>query len=411
MGSIIRGVKLENQEKGDKLFYQARTLKLKIGSTSYTTPMRFINHQEMNSKINLPADVPIINACGTFKKVIDPNSFLKIKKSNGYNQHIIKTLEFWNEPFSYFPLKAVCFRPSDKLQQEINNLSKALNFLREIFEFLRWSNHNFNLLIIPFFLNLPSREAEEYIKWLSKNEEKIIEKTKVESIVFTLDPAYKNVTALEKMLINILETLQTKNDRIIGIIHRKVPTYLASFKMFWNNLYEKDICVWNISVDRSLRYLYNLSGPHYNSFVTGDVFSLRPIRVFGPITKPVSVTTRFFLKDKLTIEKFANIIQEKGEEKALELIYNEFTEMVKNRRHIRYIKNTIENWRMIETEPNLVEEKKRIFSSLSRMHEILSSTKEFQKLSRYIKNSEVNEYIKAKSFLKKALEKVSFKEL
>jgi hypothetical protein len=403
MGRIIQRIGSPKVDTGDKLSFKVRALDLKINGSDIHSPIRAVNQQEMSYKAELPSEIPIDTSIGLMDVRIGNKKINSFLTDNGYVSRLIGRLQTAYPMFTHFPFQGVMIQPSDEANAELSNDIKLRNkFYRLSWQMAQFAN--FNAYILPF-LNSPVNELESVTKkFLENNSESDKE------IILSIDPSYKNLKELLKFIDDSL--VKTKTISCIAILNRSLRYNLVSYDDIWETFHDSRIMMFDIGVKRRMSDYFELSGPHLESFYVGDAFSLRTVKGFsnkGEDEKkgmrpqiPVEMTTRFFSKKNLTVKLFSDILHSTNNfHNFVDEIISDFDKTGYKDRE--YIERSLNNWNVINNEKNesMRAKKTRIFSALSKVHEVVSSNKEFSVAQEYIRKNEAEDYVKQQPILRK----------
>jgi hypothetical protein len=395
MGRVIQRIGSPKVDTGNRLSFKVRALDLKINGSEVRSPIRVVNQQEMSSKANLPSEIAVETPIGIMDVRVSNDRLSNFLTNNGYVSRLIGKLQTNYPMFIHFPFKGILIQPTDEANTTLSNNSKLRNnFYRLTWQITQFTE--FNAYILPF-IQSPLSELKKMIKKFLENN---FESNK--EIIVSIDPSYKKINELLRFIDN--ELVQTKTINSVSILNRSLKSNLISYNNIWDTFYERRIMMLGVGLDRALADFYNLSGPHLESFFVGDAFSLRTFKAFSSEEKPVEAMTKFFLKKNLTVSKFSEILTSyKNFDNFVDEIISDFDKT--GQKDKEYIKKSLNNWQSIndETDKGKRVKKIRIFSSLSKVHEIISSNKEFSVVQDYIRKNEAEDYIKQQSVLKKVI--------
>jgi len=399
MGSIIRRIKLQNIDEGTKILYRTRrlSLKLKESNNSYTfeTPLRAYNQQELKAKATVPTEIPLKSAMGVADFRVNKDTLNKFLTENTTASNKLRNLSRLNTIFSHFPLRTFLMQPttsgSSGMTYITSNSTLTKQFLRLIAQFT--IEAGFNTLTIPY-LALPvskiERIYEDFSNYSIQNNLELIP---------TLDLSSDN-RRLENLLRIIKEKfVETDQLKLLGLIYRPYHNCPVSYDLIWNYINNLDIGVVLFGVDRYLTNMSEISGPHFKSFVLGDIFSLKVVGYFGGgKDKPVESKIRFFCRNDLEVKRLLRITQNSNQFKN---ILDELEEVYS--KDYKNVKKAIINFKEAQND----DDKFKSLSAITKVHESVMSNKEFNNLSVYVKNNETKDYLYEKPILKKSLVKIS----
>ncbi len=393
MGSVIRRVKLLNFDEGEKLRYKARSVLIETreGTTTYKwkSPIRVQNQQYLMAKAKIPSEIPIFSPIGVAHYVLSQNKLQKLLTSNEYARRQISKLRTVHATFLHFPIRAFLFQPSIEGREYLGqNYSMAERFIRLIINFAKETG--FNTVLIPFF-DMPLND------WLRIYDKTVNEHYEDFAHILPVLPINLKALYLEKLIREIKKHfIETGVIQLIGFIYTRYRTAPISHEILWENLKDEDIAILLTNVERNISFLDDISGLHYESFILGDLFSPK-ITFYGRSTKPIEHTLRFFNRPRLTVNTLSDIFSERGINALLEELKTVYSTDYKE-----MVEQAIINYK--EAENN--EKKYAILNSISKVHETVMSSKEFEITSEFVEKGETREYINQKEILKKSLERL-----
>ncbi|CUX78192.1 hypothetical protein CHITON_1413 [Thermococcus chitonophagus] len=378
-------VKLENIDESDKYLYRARTLKIRI-STSKTirAPIRAITNTEMNAKATIPAEIPIEADIGFVNIKLSSGQRRNIKaflKKNSVYNRIRDSIYYHLLRMQYFPLNVVLVQPTQPAISLLKTKHLKEKFLRMVVD-LQIRDLGLNVVTIPWIELTPKELANIYRIYRNNLPDDI-------EVIPILD--ISEAESLERYL----EALNPYLDQIqfIGVIYKKIATHKASYDVLWERLYDKDIAVLLIDVQRegASDIVPKVASPHYAEFIMGDI-TAEWVPFGGGAQKlpkrPVDTVIKFFDRSKLTIENLRDF----------KWNYDDWIDTIAS--SLNYEKTVIDalqNYPEAQRNP----EKLSIIKAISKVHEFRESRDEFKRSQKYINQTDSIDYIKEKEALKK----------
>ncbi len=381
-------VELKNYDTSEKYQYHARTLEIRVSSsTSITTPIRGITSTEMSAKATIPAEIPIDAEIGeimiklTTGKRRNIGSFLR--KNSAYKS-ISRSLLYQKLTMQYFPLTFALIQPTNT----------AISFLHEnnyVDKFIRMSlalqieDLGMDIITIPWVAYPPEKLVKVYWSYQKSYPNKIV-------VPFI---SLKDSHYVEKFLKTIAPYLDQM--RFIGVLYKPVADVRPSYDHLWSTLYDKDVAIIlaDVKRDQDVSLVPNLSVPHYTEFVVGDVITREVPHGAGSYRPPHPIDTRikFFNREDLTVNPLLKVKQEHGWIERISEILGHEEFVVKALKHYQ------------EAQENT--EKFNILNAISKVHEFKESREEFIRSQEYIKQTDTIDYIKEKRTLKKVFLEMS----
>lgn len=407
MGKIIQRISDLTTDEGKKgIPYKSRTLSIKAkGTASIKTPIRIINNQEIRAKGMAPAEVSLNSIAGIVdievgKKTLEEKFLL----DNGYINSLVYKCNKYNATFTYFPLKMFYVHLTDDANTlfstwDDEKQEKFIRILWRIFTLV-----GLDTFVLPSF-NVNLDRYKELIKYtLALIEPTLDSKLNNIELVICVDPAYDKLDGLLKFIKE--EYIDTKISNAVAIKARSAQSNIIGYDSLSHVLFDKEVLILPLGVNRRiLKDGYDLSAAHYDSLELGDAFSLRLSRLPPKDeSKPepdVQDIIRFFQKEDVRVKKFREVLVSNSVESFAENIITDLGNINTDNRD--FIRTSILNWNKVNSTKD--EQTKQaqigIFSALSKVHEVVTSNKEFSYMQKFISQRDTSDYINEKDELKK----------
>jgi hypothetical protein len=369
--------------RGRDRFNDLATLTISFSKGAIDTPNRFVTRHDMNAKDKIGADIPLTRASKTFmmEQQINDTVMKNILTKNGYAQEMFHKVANWIHRVNTNSLTLLYPSITDKALSMLDSNAKINNFVRFYTE-IAWAL-NVEAILVPAFGNFG-----EALNIANKRNVQLIP---------ILDLAEKDMDLLRK---------QFNRARVSGgndtpIIAFKFATYLSANKGYdmvmeeLDKLHETGQATMIVDAPRFLKKLdaRSISAPHYSPFFMADMV----VESFAPKwvvkkkdddkTKARRKSVRLFCKNDLAIPEAnpSNAFKAKFELDSEKHLFSDDPQVAD-------LLDRLVN--------NNTEEKdwyQRRAYSLSRVHESLRTSHEFDTLRKRIEGNEAKNYLEEKA--------------
>jgi hypothetical protein len=372
-------VKLKNiddSDKSSKFFYRARRVEITPTSKTIETPYRILNNSDLIAKAHTPSDIPLISPIAGMHLEINNIETAKLFTSNEYTNQLATRIEILNQQMQHSSIVFPFIQPSQTgITTNLLNDDLKIRGLRMILKIQ--GKAKLPLLGVPW-LNYSPDLFRSICDDLLKNSD--------QDFIFYIK-ADEKPAIIESVSNILLEHIGTERLKFIGIIHSRKA--LVSYDILWEKFRETNAAIVMSNVDRYDAHNGNLSSSHFDQCILGDLFIPKVRRGGGAVeTIDVLKRLRVFNHNDLTV----NPIIEYGGNDWIDLISEEL-----NDSRVRQKLNHFH-----EADNNQV--KFSILSYISKVHECLSSTKEFVSTHPYLRDEDMKSYIESKEPLRFALQ-------
>lgn len=402
----FKTVKLKNLDTKSPYFYPNRTTEIVMRDGSINTPDRAATLYEYNQKGKIPSETTIDNKISFSIKKINSKGIIELLTTNGPYNSLLKYMEESDDMMKYSIFRGHLIEPTstpqdndkgEKIDSGIEYLQKNSNERNRFLRFIVKVQKDIGLDIITIpYLALGFSDYCNLVKDITNN----LRKTQHEPL-FIFDLDYEN--NIDKFSNMISFFINDIGIQLLGFRNKSFSRHAVSYDILSQYL-EKDVVFFSFDVDRSDDIHANISTMHYFPFLATDIYAIKkPQFIDNKKQGNTKKSTRqyqlkkenikFFNPQSLIIEP--SLTRLKDPEKILEEIKESSNENIQ-----RILYNHTE----IDDNKN----KMNILKSLSKVHELKSSTAEFENLKKMIKSDESTEYIKSKDHLKNTLD--SFKK-
>ena len=402
MGGIIQriGNIVTDTGSGGKAPYLSRTISIKLKGTRTTqTPSRLINNQEINAKMNAPSEAPLDSIAGIVEIKLNSKTLTNLDRF--LKNVTVRTRKFY-PTFAYFPMKGLYINPTNDANKIIhsynyNEQEALLDKLIDAFSITR-----FNTFIVPP-LNIDQVSYQGLLKHTLARLEALVRPMEM---IVCVDPDYTDFIDLVKFVEH--EFTDTGATKAIAIKARAYESHISTYRDFWNTFSNKETLVLHLGVDRALPDAFNLSGLHYSSLTLGDAFTVKlaPRPHNNEDGQPrkfedIEDVTKIFERKSVAIRTIRELINKNGREETIENIVDNMGKIgSENKENIRSSLLAMEHLDKV-TDEKLKEAGILTMSAISKVHEVVNSTKEFRYMRSFIKQADTRDYIKRKPDLKR----------
>jgi hypothetical protein len=399
------GVNLQFTDDNLPYKYPSRTLSITTPSGSFETPTRAATYYEYRSRIRITA-----------KTVVDSPVALSVRKMNfgqldsfiNKNQPfepLLRRVELYHHIAQYARLRLALIQPTTTSDPKgtmppattvlQNDASMRDRFLRFVVRLQQEAG--LNPISIPF-LELPFSTLESIVRDLHKS----ITSLGLEPVFF-VDLRYHG-----KEFENLISLLTDElGSQLIGLIYRRFSQAPVNYDFLSRAYSERDVAFLCAQVDRYDMKFDDLSTSHYLPFFGADMYAVAAPEGFydeenvqeasqqmsgSQLGNPVETARvgriRFFDRQSLKVKPIDSAFFDSE---------NVLGDM--NPEDREYLSQMLEN----REEGNSDQKKYRALNSLSKFHELQSSSREFQDLRKYIGEGSARVYVQGKTSLEPAL--------
>lgn len=379
-----------------------RTAEIRIGQETIVTPTRAANLYEYNSKAKIPSDLLIGNDISLKYTSLSYNQLSKLLTNNSEFENLYKALENTKYRVQHSKLKFMVFQPTvtkDKKRNipsamEILGNDNKLEIFIDLIVNLQLSSE-LDIITIPY-INRPF----EVLRHIYKKKANEITKTGKEPF-FLIDLKY-NHADFQKILKFLTNDLQA---RLIGLNYKRFVAAALNYREL-SKYYDKDILFFTIQVARADLTFNSISVSHYMPFLVNDISCVAaPPRVFdkgNKVSKNKSLDTELSYNEKLMKLKLFNsrdlLLEPFGNRVNSEKILHEVDRAEDTR-----LKQILEHYSDKGNNEKESDKRYEILNAFTRVHELKSSTKEFENFSKYIKQNDMPSYITDHSVLDRTI--------
>jgi len=364
-------VELEQDNDSSPYFFRTRIMDIITDKGKFSTPARVITRTEQVARSNagisktLPKELEI-----DFRILLD-SQVRDFQNDSKVVQNLVRMTKQFNDYTRKAIFRISIFQPA---QNSLNNLSnkEKINFAELQADFLQIRLGS-NLITYPF-LDLSSSEYIDFIKTHYKRDHNF-------STLFVLDLAMEPTT-LKKILDYFVKM---EEPIIIPIIYRdwtKTAAQHAIIASYFNN---RKIAFFSCQTPREIQAGANsISNLHSISIGTGfDLVSLEQPRGFGKANLNLN-RIKFFSPKTFHIDNIMTTMSQSDRELVEEFELNEF-----NKNDRDYLNSVFAGYRGALVHPKKFD----ILLYIAKMHEALTSSKEFDKIRETIQKKETEEFI------------------
>jgi len=362
-----------------KYLYSTRILKIGLHGKTIETPLRVLTHADLNAKSEIPSEVMLPSEISAVFRRLTTNETKKILDKNKYIERIIKSLEDYRQRMQHSLIVFSILQPAGTAIGDILINEKLKDrFMKLVLKIQL--NAGLDYITVPW-LNFSPEKTIAVFKKIERALEKIPGREPIFCVDVSLDPP-----KLERVIEFIRDLSTTGIIHFLGLLYRPAREALASYELLWDMLKETNIAVILAGVERYDEDLMNISGVHMHEFILGDILVPEVKRPFGlkkAREKRIEERVRFFVRRSLQVFPIARLSKTNW--------IDEVTELIKDRR----VKQILENYPEAEKD----DEKRKVLTSVSKVHEYLASYQEFDYSREFIYKGEPDEYIKEKDTL------------
>ncbi|MDD5188757.1 MAG: hypothetical protein PHF57_11180 [Methanoregula sp.] len=367
---------IDNSDQSSKFFYRARRVEITPTSKAIETPYRILNNSDLTAKAHTPSDIPLISPLAGMHLEINTNETEKLFTSNEYTNKLATKIEILKQQMQHSSIIFPFIQPSQTaIKAHLIDDDLKIRALRMILKVqgqaklpllgVPWLNYSPNLFR-SVCNDLLNNSEQEFIFYLKADEKPAI---------------------IEEISDIILDHIATDRLNFIGIIHSRKA--LVSYDILWEKFRQTNAAIVMSNVDRYDIHNSNLSSSHLDQCILGDLF-IPKVRRGGGASDNIDVFKRLrvFNHNDLTVNpiiefdgnNWINLIGEELNDNRVSLKLTHYQEAVNNQ-----VKFNILNY-------------------ISKVHEYLSSTKEFVNTHPYLKDEDMKSYIESKDVLRSALQ-------
>ena len=399
---VFKDVKVKSIDQKSPYFYPARRIEITTSEKRIITPSRAATLYEYNKKSEIPTDIPFENEISVSLKKLNKNKLINFLKGNGLYSRWSKDMFDTSDTMKYSPFTAHIIQPTisnvkkkgkdgktsvteSGVEYLRKNKSLRERFLRLIIKMQ--SDIGLDVITIPY-LNLPLSEYEELVKSVTRE---LHRENKEPMFVFDLE-YQKRGDKFEDAMKFLIDKAKSK---LIAFPNKSFQNSAVSYDIL-SGYSEKEVAFVTFEVERAYKTGDTLSKMHSHPFIGHDIYAVKTPRYFPPADE--SVETAPYVKQKESIQFF----------NPDNLLIQSSTERIKNipkildeidQKDNRWMKTILNDFEKIKTEQDEI----YIIDAISKIHELKSSTAEFEEVKKRIKSEESTEYIKEQTYLSNRL--------
>ena len=388
---------LDTYEKdAAKYFYRTRHLRLEHHGAIFETPLRALNNTDFNAKATAPSIAVLRSPISGIFKNLNRGEVEDLLTTNSVAERMIASIEAFSQKMQYSDYVFADIQPPRNAIETILASDKTKEkFLRIAFKIQKEAGMKY--ISVPWLRLSTERTLEEYRR---------IEHESEEEPVFFLDCA-ADPSQLKEISDYLSTLVDTERIHIVGVRYTPARKAIASYDALWEAFRDRNVAVILSDVPRFEQDAGNLSGVHMNQFVLGDILSPKVSRnrpkgikedsasqgnvareaideeELPPVQADIHSILRFFDRKSLTV----NPILGEPRERWVERVLMDLDEP--------QAKLALEHYQ----EAAVDDDKLRALNAFSRVHESVSSEKEFAVSRELIGKGEAEEYIKGKTVL------------
>jgi hypothetical protein len=377
--------------------YPSRTLKITTPSGSFETPLRAATHYEYRSRIRMTAKATIDTPVAVNSRKMNCNQLISFLNNNQSFEPLLRRIELFRHISQYASLRLALVQPTTTSDPE-DRLPPAMSVLQNDAmlrdRFLRFlvklqQDAGLNQITVPF-LELPFTDLRSIIIDLHKS----ITSMNLEPVFFVdLRQQEQDFKSLIELLTDTLES------KLVGLIYRRWYQAPVNYDFLSQTYCDRDVAFLCAHVDRYDVRFDDVSTPHFLPFYGADIYAVQAPPPFhderniGSQQGTQQETSRldkirFFDRGNLKVKPISSTL------------FDPATILADMKLEDRqYSKEILEN----RQEANNDQEKYLTLNSLSKFHELLSSTREFQDVRKYIGEGSARVYVQGRVSLEPAL--------
>lgn len=337
------------------------------------TPNRMVTKNDLNAKNGLGADVPLTSLRNLFicEEKINSDVLNNILNRNGYlAEFILKLEKSLGRIDNTGAMKAIFPKVTGSLMPSL------------------LTDHNIKRRVVNFILQLMSEEAADFyllqMELLDQHTFSYLNSLEVQYAPVLDIHSYDSVSSVLPYLVS----LSTSNVPMIGLTYASYKNANLSYDFLMSSLesvHEANKAIITVGVPRVLgknEYDRDVSAPHYSSFLVSDIVAEEYHSHFAGGNGPDGI--KIFEKKDLAIPPVTqghNLAEHSGEDTAFSSDQN--------------LKDLF--WRTLGASNTEEDIRRNRPGYISRIHETLETTKEYENMKRSIINHELLEYRRSKT--------------
>ncbi len=389
---------LDTYEKdAPKYFYRTRHLRLENHGVTFETPLRALNNTDFNAKAMAPSTAILKSPVSGVFKNLNSGEVEDLLTTNAASTKMIASIEAFSHKMQYSDIVFASIQPPGTAIETILASDRAKEkFLRLVFRIQKEAG--LKVISVPWLRLSTEKTLEEYRR---------IDRESYEEPMFFLD-CEADPRQLKEISEYLATLVDTERIHLIGARYIPVRRALTSYDTLWEAFREKNVALVLSNAPRFEPDASNLSGVHMGQFVLGDILSTKVSRNRPknkkedqdnsdstdsqrtredkdlPLDEPdIHTILRFFDRGSLTV----NPILGEPPERWTARVLGELDEP--------QARLALEHYEEAAEDDN----KLRALNAFSRVHESVSSEKEFNVSRELIGKGEAEEYIGKKSVL------------
>lgn len=402
----FKNVLVKNVDDKSQYFYASRTIEIQTSQGRILTPARASTLYEFNQKMAIPAITPIDNPISISVRKMNWKKLKIFLNQNGLYKNWFRQIIDSEDVMKYSPFRAHMIQPTTSpiilknpngttqkdakgktktepsgVEYLAQNPSLRDRFVRLVIKMQL--DAGLDIITIPY-LRLPISEYEKFITSITNE---IRSQNKEPLFIFDLDYQKRGDRFEDAMSFFI-----KKSDiKLMAFANRSFTSAPISYDVL-SQYVTKDVAFFTYEVEREDKRNAEISKMHCFPFIGNDVYSVKTPRYVPDPNKPEVEATKeaikFFNPSNLLIEQSA--IRLKQPKRVLE-------EMKES--GDKWLNDIIGDYDIIGKD----QDKIKVINALSKIHELKTSSAEFNELQKRVKSNESTEYIKEKTYLSSTL--------
>jgi len=404
---MIKNVKLINVDQ-PRYFPPTRVLEIQTSVGTLITPNRATTVYELNRKKELPTGRPIENKILIEVTFINTDKFHSIFENNQSIYRLIQKIRYLSEHYHDYHDIIYCLQPANEVLKMIESLPKSKQ-LAKINEFIKRIIRiqilgNLSNICIPYLGNMDMDDYKRVLKNLIVELEEINYHLIPGSIIPLLKFNYPNFNEIIDFIV------QELGIKMVGVYYADPARFLHNY-LYLEEYADKDVAFISLNVKRYHEKLDDFATMHFLPFMEFDIYAVsRPAfpskttrkrnKILGRVN-----ALRFFDRKELKLLRLLLLSKDHMED-ALDEIARE----INIREYDPKLQEILEGIKEEDPKDFLRDDEKySAINSLTRVHELIASTNEFNNLSKLIVQNDTASYIQEKRTLDHALTKLRLK--
>lgn len=381
----VRLKNIDTNADNSQLFYRTRMLDVYPTSKSIETPSRILNNADLIAKSKTPSPISLNSPFAGIHLEINTEETGKLFTSNEYPASLISKIESLKQQMQHSNLIFPFIQPSQNaIKTQLVTGEQKLSALRRIIGIqnqaklqilgIPWLNYS-PLMFRTIVTDLLENSEQEYIFYIKADEDP--------RIIWEISDV-------------ILDHIETERLHFIGIIHAKIRNAMTSYDILWEKFRDVNAAIVVANIERMDIDNHNLSSSHLNQCILGDLFLPKVRRGGAGEKKSIDVINRLriFNHNNLSVTPICNFEE------------NAWIDIIREELPDSRVQFKLSHYREAESSIS----KYNTLNYISRIHEHLSSTKEFSNTRSFLKQSDIKSYISSKNPLFSVLRQLAYFE-